>query len=60
MNRVTLAAALSLCAAAPLAAQNQTKAMRVQKGPSTSKTVWPDEGPKTWAPRPTSTDISAI
>lgn len=59
MNRVTLAAALSLCAAAPLAAQNQTKAMRVQKGPSSSKTVWPDEGPKTWAPRPTSTDISA-
>ena len=59
MNRVTLAAALSLCAAAPLAAQNQTKAMRVQKGPSTSKTVWPDEGPKTWAPRPTATDISA-
>ncbi|MCC6241225.1 MAG: M28 family peptidase [Gemmatimonadaceae bacterium] len=59
MNRVTLAGALALCAAAPLAAQNQTKAMRVQKGASSPKTVWPDEGPKTWAPRPTSTDISA-
>ncbi len=48
---------LALFSAAPLAAQNQTKIMRVQKG--TPKTVWPDEGPRTWAPRPTTAEITA-
>jgi len=48
---------LILVVATPLAAQNQTKAMRVQKG--TPKTVWPDEGPRTWAPRPTTAEITA-
>jgi hypothetical protein len=40
-----------------LAAQDQTKIIRVQKG--ASKTVWPDEGPRTWAPRPTTAEITA-
>ena len=38
---------VALCAAAPIAAQ------------STQRTVWPDEGPRTWAPRPTTPEISA-
>ena len=57
MSRVALAGALALFAATPLLAQNQTKAMRVPK--PVEKTVWPDEGPKTWAPRPTSAEITA-
>jgi hypothetical protein len=35
-------------AATPLAAQ-----------PNASKPVWPDEGPRTWTPRPTTADITA-
>jgi hypothetical protein len=57
VSRVALAGALALFAATPLLAQNQTKAMRVPK--PVEKTVWPDEGPKTWAPRPTSAEITA-
>jgi hypothetical protein len=29
------------------------------KGSKAAKTVWPDEGPRTWAPRPTVADITA-
>lgn len=32
--------------------------MRVQK-PAPERPVWPDEGPRTWAPRRTTTDITA-
>jgi len=59
VNRAALASTLALLAlAAPLAAQNQTRAMRVQK-PAPDKPVWPDEGPRTWAPRPTTSAITA-
>ncbi len=30
-----------------------------QKGTAATKTVWPDEGPRTWAPRPTTSEITA-
>jgi len=59
VNRSALAGTLALLSvAAPLSAQNQTRAMRVQR-PAPDKVVWPDEGPRTWAPRPTTTDITA-
>ncbi|HEY2850618.1 MAG TPA: M28 family peptidase [Gemmatimonadaceae bacterium] len=46
MLRTTLALALSFSVAIPAAGQ-------------TAKTVWPDEGPRTWAPRPTGPAITA-
>jgi hypothetical protein len=46
MLRTTLALALSLGVAIPAGGQ-------------TAKTVWPDEGPRTWAPRPTVPAITA-
>ena len=59
MNRFALASALALAAfAASLSAQNAPKSKPVAKG-TPDKVVWWDEGPKTWAPRPTSTDITA-
>ncbi len=59
MNRPAVVAALALLAfASPLAAQDQTRAVRVQK-PANTKPVWPDEGPMVWAARPTAPAISA-
>ncbi|MGH7654747.1 MAG: hypothetical protein ACREN6_08795, partial [Gemmatimonadaceae bacterium] len=46
MPRTTLTLALLLSVALPAAAQ-------------TAKTVWPDEGPRTWVPRPTVSAITA-
>lgn len=43
MHRIPLALTLAVCVTAPAAAQ----------------TVWPDEGPRTWAPRPTVPAITA-
>ena len=52
-----LAAALwSTTIVAPLEAQGmKTSARR----PASTRTVWPDEGPATWAPRPTQSKITA-
>ncbi|MEO7083425.1 MAG: M28 family peptidase [Gemmatimonadaceae bacterium] len=50
MSRFSYAFALSLCATAAAA---QTKAA------ATVKPVWPDEGPFKWAPRPTTSAITA-
>lgn len=47
--------ALGLLAAAPAHAQTKPAAAK----PASGKTVWPDEGPRTWAPRPTTSDITA-
>jgi len=57
-----LAATVVLCllASSSLAAQDKpasTKAPLTK--PSGSKIVWPDEGPRTWAPRPTVAEITA-
>ncbi len=49
----TLAAALSIGLAGPAAAQNGSPAR------AGAKPVWPDEGPATWAPRPTGPAITA-
>ena len=49
----TLAALVTLASVAePLQAQGSSRRADV-------KPVWPDEGPMTWAPRPTSSEISA-
>ena len=45
-----LPALAAVLAAAPLAAQSRAGAQRP---------VWPDEGPRTWAPRPTAAAITA-
>src|SRR5688572_214407 len=47
---------LALLVAAPVAAQP-----RVTKEPRAAdpRAVWPDEGPRTWAPRPTRPEITA-
>ena len=49
-----LAAALI---AAPLAAQSAPA--KASQPTAATKPVWPDEGPRTWAPRPTGTEITA-
>ncbi|MDB4893683.1 MAG: hypothetical protein JWL61_5538 [Gemmatimonadetes bacterium] len=47
MRRISFGITLLVCAASSLSAQKS------------SKPVWPDEGPRTWAPRPTVTAITA-
>ena len=53
MFRISLAFAAGVCLSATAAAQSRPTAT------SQTKTVWPDEGPRTWAPRPTVPDITA-
>lgn len=53
MFRISLAFAAGVCLTATAAAQSRPAAT------SQTKTVWPDEGPRTWAPRPTVPDITA-
>ena len=50
MFRFSLAATLVVCVSTSLSAQAT---------PRKVKPVWPDEGPRTWAPRPTTTAITA-
>ncbi len=50
-------AGFAVCLATPVTAQNRPGGVAVKPAPS--KTVWPDEGPRTWAPRPTTTPITA-
>ena len=57
MTRVALASAMALLAmTAPLSAQTRTPNA---KKPTAVRPVWPDEGPLTWAPRPTTPEITA-
>ena len=58
MPRISLALALAVCVAGSASAQNDTSHKATAKA-STAKTVWPDEGPRTWAPRPTVPAITA-
>ena len=54
-TRRSLGAACAVCAA--LAAAS---ALPAQNSPAAAEgPVWPDEGPRTWAPRPTSAEITA-
>ena len=57
MRRLIAVLVLAACSAASLSAQSKTAA-KAPKGGSV-KPVWPDEGPKTWAPRPTVAEITA-
>jgi hypothetical protein len=54
-------AVLSAAAVAALLVVPQSGAAQAARGRSArpTKTVWPDEGPRTWAPRPTSAPITA-
>ncbi|HEX7545815.1 MAG TPA: M28 family peptidase [Gemmatimonadaceae bacterium] len=58
MPRISLMLTLALCFARSASAQKDSASHKPSK-PSTSKTVWPDEGPRTWAPRPTVSAITA-
>ncbi|MBU6367662.1 MAG: hypothetical protein KJT01_15720, partial [Gemmatimonadetes bacterium] len=59
---VAAAGVALLCHAVPLAAQQGRApggdAPRRTTTPAAERPVWPDEGPRRWAPRPTGTDIS--
>ena len=57
MRRLIAVLVLAACSAASLSAQSKTAA-KAPKGGSV-KPVWPDEGPKTWTPRPTVAEITA-
>lgn len=59
MHRTPLALALALVVAGPLSAQTDSASHAASHKPSTTRTVWPDEGPRTWAPRPTVSAITA-
>ena len=57
MRRIVTACVLSGCVVATVSAQAIPGA--ASKKPAAEKPVWPDEGPRTWTPRPTSPEISA-
>ena len=57
MFRTPLALVAGCCLAASAAAQSNPST--TPQKPAATKTVWPDEGPRTWAPRPTVADITA-
>jgi Zn-dependent M28 family amino/carboxypeptidase len=59
LPRTPLALAFALCIASAASAQTDSSAHKAAAKPSASKTVWPDEGPRTWAPRPTVPAITA-
>ena len=50
MSRTAFVVILAACAAASASAQS---------GRAATKPVWPDEGPPVWAPRPTTSEITA-
>jgi hypothetical protein len=55
-RRTCLALALATCASAAAGAQAKSSSASSK---AATKPVWPDEGPRTWAPRPTVADITA-
>ncbi len=57
MSRITSVGVCFLCVASICVAQ--TRPATTSKKPVATKTVWPDEGPRTWAPRPTGPAITA-
>ena len=57
MPRITTVLACFLCVASIGVAQ--TSPTITARKPAATRTVWPDEGPRTWAPRPTSPAITA-
>ncbi len=59
MQHLALALALVLGSAASLAAQAKSGDRPVTTKVTLDKTVWPDEGPRKWAPRKTESAITA-
>jgi hypothetical protein len=60
VSRISFNLALALCVLGTASAQNAPDAAKkTAPTQSSTKTVWPDEGPRTWAPRPTVTAITA-
>lgn len=59
MQRLAFALALVLGSAASLAAQAKSGDRPVTTKVTLDKTVWPDEGPRKWAPRKTESAITA-
>ena len=59
MSRISLVLTLALCITGSAFAQKDSTSHKPAQKPSATKTVWPDEGPRTWAPRPTVPAITA-
>ena len=59
MTLTPLALAFLLCAAGSASAQKDSASHKAPAKTGAAKTVWPDEGPRTWAPRPTVPEITA-
>jgi hypothetical protein len=59
VSRIALSLALTLGIAGSAFAQKDSASHRTASKPSPAGTVWPDEGPRTWAPRPTVPAITA-
>ncbi len=59
MLRIPLALTFAAIAAGSAAAQSDSASHKAAPKSSAAKTVWPDEGPRTWAPRPTVSAITA-
>jgi hypothetical protein len=62
VSRLAAVSALSVTLAITVTAGAQQASSAAQKNgpkPSSNATVWPDEGPRTWAPRPTVPAITA-
>ena len=59
MLRIPLTLALACSFAVSASAQTASTSHKPAPKASAAKTVWPDEGPRTWAPRPTVPAITA-
>jgi hypothetical protein len=59
VSRISLALSLAVFAAGSAAAQTDSASRKSAQKPSAAGVVWPDEGPRTWAPRPTVPAITA-
>lgn len=59
MSRISLALALAVSLTASASAQTDSASHNATRKAPAAKTVWPDEGPRTWAPRPTVPAITA-
>ena len=59
LRRVSAAGSCLLLGVAPLATVRSQTAAAPRSTRAADQRVWPDEGPRTWAPRPTTTEITA-
>ena len=59
LRRISTASSLLVLALAPVAIAHAQATAGSRAARGADQRVWPDEGPRTWAPRPTSTAITA-